>query len=181
MAWLILKLWSPVFFCFFLTGSVFKAGWRDCPAEWYQPSLEKDFSALRTLRNIVNRALNEARSQKQIHSFLEASVTITTDSAELQSVISSTFAESTVPSTNELPSLSNFLLVSQAQLSSTTETGTEKSTDSNSILTSSKYKDSNVQVSVNMSPFHKCPRCWKHTSDKQDHLCTRCQFVLNQI
>ena len=103
---------------------------------------------------------------------------ITTDLAELQSVISSTFTESNVPSTNELPSLSN---LSQAQLSSTTETGTEKSTDSNSILTSSKYKDSNVQVSVNMSPFHKCPRCWKHTSDKQDHLCTRCQFVLNQI
>ena len=37
----------------------------------------------------------------------------------------------------------------------------------NFFMSKSKYKDSNVQVSVNMSPFHKCPWCSVETHIRQ--------------
>ena len=160
-----------------IAGSVFKAGWRDCPKEWYQPSLDDDIKALRELRHIANTALSEAQSQQHIRSFLEASVTIYTNSAPLQSLLSTTFTDSSCPTTQNKSTLSDFLLVSQATLlNSDKEHGVSTTTDS--ILNWSKDQDCSVCVSVNVSPLHKCPRCWKHTVQEKEHMCERCQSVL---
>lgn len=37
-----------------------------------------------------------------------------------------------------------------------------------------------AEVSVNRARGEKCPRCWNHTAPAPDHLCTRCEEVLQQ-
>ena len=157
---------------------MFKAGWRDCPKEWYQPSLNDDVKALRELRDIVYTALSEARSHQHIRSFLEASVTIHTNSAPLQSLLSATFTDCSRPVTQSTSTLSDFLLVSQATLLNSSKEEHGVSTVTDSILNWSRDQDCSVCVSVSVSPLHKCPRCWKHTAQDKDSLCARCQSLL---
>ena len=38
----------------------------------------------------------------------------------------------------------------------------------------------NIKMEVKESPFFKCPRCWKHTAEKEDELCHRCDKVVNR-
>ena len=168
------------FSSFLIVGSVFKAGWRDCPDEWYQPSLADDFYVLREVRAICNKALNEARSRQVIRSFLAASTHLYTTSPKLASLISSVFPED---STKQTPihhhhSLSDFLLVSQASLSGTNEEDTAASRAEGMVDWPGEEEKCSVQVSVQVSSLHKCPRCWKHTSTKEDSPCERCSSVM---
>ncbi|CDO93799.1 unnamed protein product [Kluyveromyces dobzhanskii CBS 2104] len=38
-----------------------------------------------------------------------------------------------------------------------------------------------VQLSLEESTSHKCPRCWKHNSTSDEILCTRCEGVINAL
>ena len=165
-------------------GSVFKAGWRDCPDEWYQPTLAADFCVLREVRDICNKALSDARSRQEIRSFLAASIHIQATSPKLASLISSVLPKDSLAGTKQAPShhhsLSDFLLVSQASLSGTS--GADLDTVAGSAEGMVNCPGGNeqcpVQVSVQVSGLHKCPRCWKHTSTKKDSPCERCNSVM---
>lgn len=143
--------------------------------EWHNPVLAEDVLTLGELRDVCNKALNEARTQQHIRSFLEASVVIETTSSDLHSKILQYF-----PSTSEnlQYSLSDFLLVSQAVVS-TDKPGVRD----NSIVAISNDKIgkalSPVSVLVMVSRQHKCPRCWKHTSEEANSVCSRCETVLS--
>ncbi|SMN21860.1 similar to Saccharomyces cerevisiae YPL040C ISM1 Mitochondrial isoleucyl-tRNA synthetase, null mutant is deficient in respiratory growth [Maudiozyma saulgeensis] len=38
-----------------------------------------------------------------------------------------------------------------------------------------KIDELNCAIIIEPSVMHKCPRCWKHNSPEEDHLCNRCQ------
>jgi len=41
------------------------------------------------------------------------------------------------------------------------------------------FKIENSEFKVFKASGHKCPRCWKYTSTKEDELCSRCDEVVN--
>lgn len=159
---------------------MFKAGWRDCPDEWCQPSLSEQFHVLRNLRDTCNKALDEARSQQKIRSSLEASAHIHTNSPQLASLISSVFPKDTATTgklaSNHHHSLSEYLIVSQASLADTSEGDVAGCVQE--VLNWPDGEQCLVEVSVRVSCLHKCPRCWRHTSEEKESPCARCQSVL---
>jgi len=40
-------------------------------------------------------------------------------------------------------------------------------------------EDDRFVVVIKKSPLHKCPRCWRYISEKEDELCDRCEEVIN--
>ncbi|KAL5484444.1 hypothetical protein EMCRGX_G020949 [Ephydatia muelleri] len=93
----------------FENGSVFKAGWEDCPVEWHQPSIAAEFGVIRSVRDITNKALDQARSDKVLRSSLEAQASLRTDSSDVSSVLTKHLCPN--EASNEF-ALSDLLLVS---------------------------------------------------------------------
>ena len=156
-------------------GSVFKAGWMTPPSQWLQTELAADFEAIRAIRNVTNRILETARSEKAIGSSLEAQMAIQTDSVILDSLLG-THREGTGVEF----SLADILLVSDVTLDSNPALPNTRFSGTDEV----DYRGDACEVKVSVWPaaeagMHKCGRCWKFTSHAPDTLCQRCQHVMD--
>lgn len=167
-------------FVFLFVGSAFKSEWLDGPAEWSQPQLATEFEAIRTVRDISNKALDLARSKKLIRSSRDAEVAIVTDSRQLEQLLDDHIQ---APSTRERSvecSLKNILFVSRVSLSAME--GSQVSKESGQVT----YEGETTSVEVMAQPaawsgYCKCPRCWKYTSTVEGTACDRCRTVEEQM
>ncbi|MEO1133448.1 MAG: isoleucine--tRNA ligase, partial [Cyanobacteria bacterium J06639_1] len=67
--------------------SVFEAGWLHTPEQWNAPELGAIWNQLRGVRDEVNKALDDARSQKVIGASTEAKVALEVDDADLYGLL----------------------------------------------------------------------------------------------
>lgn len=156
-------------------GSVFKAGWEDCPVEWHQPSIAAEFGVIRSVRDITNKALDQARSDKVLRSSLEAQASLRTDSSDVSSVLTKHLCPN--EASNEF-ALSDLLLVSHIGVEDYQVGGERVGYSAEDRLMLPKGGEGRVLAVVGRSTLCKCPRCWKYTSSSQDQLCDRCFKVV---
>ena len=142
--------------------------------EWFQPDLAVEFEMIRSVRDICNKALDRARSDKAIKSSLEADATIVSSSSQLTSLLGQHNSPNTLSDSIEF-SLSDILLVSATSLSEREPSGCYVVRDR------VECGEEMVEVGVCVWPSEKskCPRCWKHTSSGEGVLCDRCSMVEN--
>jgi isoleucyl-tRNA synthetase len=67
--------------------SVFQAGWVQLDDQWQQPELAETWSQIRTVRQEVNRVLEQARTAKDIGSSLEAKVLLYVPDTDLRKLL----------------------------------------------------------------------------------------------
>ncbi len=136
--------------------------------------------ALRSIRELTNKAVENARIQKEIGSSNEADASIVTTSDRLNHLLQQNLSPDSEPGppTSVEFTLSDLLIVSDVTL---------MPVDHDEVVFVEKGEVSwegpcEVTVSVwpaRVSGKHKCPRCWRHTRTDQGELCTRCQGVEN--
>ena len=124
--------------------------------------------------DFVKYELPEVRSSINDEFFLEAKEKFSEikDSLSKEKIIKSTLELEIVTNSNEFLALdkvesSDWFLVSKVSnvSSSSKELGS--------------FKIDNNEFKVFKATGHKCPRCWKYTSIKEDELCSRCSEVVN--
>ena len=163
----------------------------DCPGEWFQPELSRDFDAIRSVRNIVTKALESARLHKDIKSSLEAEVVISVEVEGEQKAATAgghlhTLLDKYVGSHHVSPvefSLADILIISDVDLQISSRSDDIRQhvySDENTV----EYRGEAAHVKVSTWPVnrtavpkHKCPRCWKYDSSASGELCGRCRDV----
>lgn len=158
-------------------GSVFKSEWLVIPPEWDQPLLSAEFQAIRSVRDVCNKALDLARSDKAIGGSLEAELVIHTSSANLLSLLSQ--HEFVVRGSCDFP-LKDIMIVSGLTLSSNQIEGRYMYSD-DVIYDGEECKVQVVARAFADSEKLKCPRCWKFASDNVNSPCTRCLDSLKAL
>ena len=160
-----------------------------CPEEWYQPDLAHDFELLRSVKDISNKVLENARMDGLIRSSLEAELVLTSNSERLNNLLEKHTHESSSEARRDEHgsvefSLADLLIVSRVSLNNE---GVLPSQGAYRSLTEEvDSSDGVVEVKVAISPAsqsgkHKCPRCWKWTSPTEGALCSRCEMVLSTL
>ncbi|MEN9221072.1 MAG: isoleucine--tRNA ligase [Thermostichus sp. BF3_bins_97] len=92
------------------TLSVFEAGWMNLPETWLDPQLSLTWEQLRTLRQEVNKALEQARTEKVIGASTEAKVILKVGDPTLYRILEDHAAE-----------LRYLLIASQVEVAKSTE------------------------------------------------------------
>jgi isoleucyl-tRNA synthetase len=146
--------------------SVFQAGWVQLDPQWSQPALPETWQEIRSLRDGVNKILDNARLEKAIGSPLDAQVLLAVaDGAQKKRW------EALLTSANGVDELRYFLMVSQVSLvedvAAAPFTG----------------EINGVQIGVLKADGHKCDRCWNYSPTVGQHqghelLCNRCVGAL---
>ncbi len=157
------------------TPSVFQAGWAKLDAQWQQPKLVERWSQLRTIRQEVNKVLEQARSAKDIGSSLEAKALLYVADAELRSQLAALNpTDAVAPDGNHVDELRYLFLVSQVELLSTPAP-----------LAGLKYHSESDTLSIGVvdADGQKCDRCWNystHVGESEEHpaICDRCVAAL---
>ncbi|HEY9889369.1 MAG TPA: isoleucine--tRNA ligase, partial [Candidatus Obscuribacterales bacterium] len=157
------------------TQSVFEAGWVKLDDTWRQPTLAATWEQLRTVRQEVNRVLEQARAEKAIGSSLEAKVLLYVPDAELQAVLEALNpAAAVAPDSLHVDELRYLFLVSQVEVLTTPEP-----------LTAAQFRSEadHLGVGVVDADGEKCDRCWNystHIGESSDHatVCERCVAAL---
>ncbi|AFZ59014.1 isoleucine--tRNA ligase [Anabaena cylindrica FACHB-243] len=146
--------------------SVFEAGWVQVDDEWENEDLAEFWDTLRTLRNDVNKVLEQARIEKLIGSSLEAKALIHIPHKQLNDAIK---AFNPV-SGNGIDELRYLLLTSQVEI-----------LDSAEGLQGLKYTATTEDwtIAIVNADGQKCDRCWNystHVGESAEHplLCERC-------
>ena len=129
--------------------SILLSDWVQAKSEWDNEKLEEDFSQILKAREIVTRAIEPLRAEKQVGSSLEVAVYLNTENNE-------------VLKSNE-DELCNIFITSQAYVTS------EKPAD---FL--NEYKEDNFTVWVCKAEGEKCERCWKFRKLNSDGICEDC-------
>jgi len=153
--------------------SVFERGWPTAPALWRQAQLEAPMAQVLELRALINRQLEQCRSQGDLGASLEAQVNLelgADTSPELRAALA-LLENSPHPSVDNL---ADWLLVSKLTLAQGPASET-------SVLT--EACEAGVRVQISKAPGTKCERCWHYESDIGSHsahptLCGRCVDVL---
>jgi len=151
------------------TQSVFQAGWVQMDEAWKQPQLLPFWNQLRTLRDEVNKVLEQARADKAIGSSLDAKILLYVPDAELRQQLSGMNVDDSLTG-NRVDELRYFFLASQVEL-----------LESPSRLEGMKYQSQadDLGIGVADADGEKCDRCWNHSThvgESKDHplLCERC-------
>jgi isoleucyl-tRNA synthetase len=148
--------------------SILLAPWPELPTAWVLPAeKEKAFEALLMLRETVNAGLEQARSQEEIGSSLEASILI--------QPLSPTWQFVQALDENLLETI--FLVSGVEVLTSTTNVYTEYA------VLAEEEVDGEYKVYVIRATGDKCQRCWQYKETVGayvDHpsLCTRCHHAV---
>lgn len=129
--------------------SILLSDWVKAKSEWDNEKLEEDFSKILKAREIVTRAIEPLRAEKQVGSSLEVAVYLNTENNE-------------VLKSNE-DELCNIFITSQAYVTS------EKPID---FL--NEYKEDDFTVWVCKAEGEKCERCWKFRKLNSDGICEDC-------
>jgi isoleucyl-tRNA synthetase len=157
-------------------NSVFQAGWVDLDPQWHQPALAQRWAPLRSLRQEVNRVLEQARTAKEIGSSLEARALIyVADARWRQQLAALNPSDAIAAGANQVDELRYLLLVSQVEL-----------LDSPDSLADLPYhsQTETLAVGVTGAAGQKCDRCWNYSTQVGHHpdhpsLCERCVPALS--
>jgi isoleucyl-tRNA synthetase len=136
-------------------ASVFQAGWVNLDPQWHQPALAQRWTPLRSLRQEVNRVLEQARTAKAIGSSLEAKALIYVADANLRQQLRALNPQDTVAAgASHVDELRYLLLVSQVEI-----------LDSPDALTELPYhsQTETLAVAVTGAAGQKCDRCWNYS------------------
>ena len=149
-------------------SSVFQAGWVQMDDQWVKPEMVDFWSQVRTIRDEVNKVLEQARTDKAIGSSLAAKVLLHVADTEVRSRLASFNPDSL--SGNGVDELRYIFLTSQVEL-----------IDSADAVKGMKYHSSSDSLAIGVTDAdgEKCDRCWNHSvhvgeSDEHPLLCERC-------
>ena len=129
--------------------SILLSQWPVVKAEWNNAKVEEDFSKILKAREIVSRAIEPLRAEKQVGSSLEVAVYISVKDNE---VLKADEAE-----------LCNIFITSQAYV-----------TDEKPENVLNEYKEDDYTVWVTKAEGEKCARCWKYRKLDSDGICEEC-------
>lgn len=129
--------------------SILLSQWPVAKAEWNNAKVEEDFSKILKAREIVSRAIEPLRADKQVGSSLEVAVYISVKDNE---VLKADEAE-----------LCNIFITSQAYV-----------TDEKPENVLNEYKEDDYTVWVTKAEGEKCARCWKYRKLNSDGICEEC-------
>ncbi|MEA5617657.1 isoleucine--tRNA ligase [Cronbergia sp. UHCC 0137] len=146
--------------------SVFQAGWVQVDDEWEDEDLGEFWDTLRSLRNDVNKVLEQARTEKMIGSSLEAKVLLNIPHKQLREAIKGF----NPVQGNGIDELRYLLLTSQVEI-----------LDSTTTMSDLKYTATTEDwtIAIVNADGEKCDRCWNystHVGESAEHpmLCERC-------
>lgn len=128
--------------------SILLSDWVTVRDEWNNAQLEEDFAKILKAREVVTRAIEPLRAEKQVGSALEVAVYINSDDEVLKS--------------NEAE-LCNIFIVSQTHITS------EKPEN---VL--NEHTEDGLTVWVTKAEGQKCERCWKYRKLNSDGICDEC-------
>lgn len=133
-----------------------------------ESQLKKAIPVLLTAHSAVKGALEEARIAKYVGSSLQSSVVfhVPEESMTLKML---------EPLRNELEAI---FVVSHVDIEAGDGAQDPSEGQEWSCQTSFEVGDENVKVWVLPPKEHKCPRCWRYVSPKEDELCKRCDDVV---
>ncbi len=150
--------------------SVFESGWVETKDEWHKPELNKFWGMIGSLRDEVNKVMEQARTAKAIGSSLDAKVLLQVADVELKDKLASYNSSDTLSEKN-VDELRYFFLASQVELVD--------------FLLDSEYKSESdlTNIAVVKADGKKCDRCWNYSlsvgSFKDDPtICDRCNAAL---
>lgn len=155
--------------------SVFQAGWVKLDPQWSQPELVDRWSQLRTIRQEVNKVLEQARTAKDIGSSLEAKALIYVADADLRQTLAAMNPDNAIDSgNNHVDELRYLFLVSQVEV-----------LDSAEKLAGLKYRTESDSLGIGVvdADGQKCDRCWNYSThvgeaDEDPTICDRCVEAL---
>jgi isoleucyl-tRNA synthetase len=158
------------------TKSVFESGWAKLDEEWKHPELTDTWSQLRSIRQEVNKVLEQARTAKEIGSSLEAKALLyVTDEDLRQKLAAMNPVDATAAGSLHVDELRYLFLVSQVEVLDSAEKlkGLKFSSESDSL-----------GVGVVDAAGEKCDRCWNYSTfvgQDSEHaaVCDRCVAALN--
>ena len=133
--------------------SILLSSWPKAQPEWNNVKLEEDFTKILKAREVVTRAIEPLRAEKQVGSSLEVAVYVKAD-------------DDTVLKANE-EELCNIFITSQAYVCS------EKSEN---VL--NEYTEEGYTVWVTKAEGEKCERCWKYRKLNSDGICSECEEAI---
>ena len=128
--------------------SILLSSWPVARPEWTNAQLEEDFAKILKAREVVTRAIEPLRAEKQVGSSLEVAVYVNSDDSVLKA--------------NE-DELCNIFITSQAYVTS------EKPEN---VL--NEYTEDGYTVWVTKAQGEKCERCWKYRKLNSDGICDEC-------
>lgn len=129
--------------------SILLSNWPKANSEWTNEKLEEDFSKILKAREVVTRAIEPLRAEKQVGSSLEVAVYVSV-------------ADNSVLKANE-NELCNIFITSQACV-----------TDVKPENVLNEYKEDDYTVWVIKAEGEKCSRCWKYRKLNSDGICEEC-------
>jgi len=129
--------------------SILLASWAKSNPQWTNAALEEEFNKILKSREVVSRAIEPLRADKQIGSSLEAAVYIKAD-------------DEAVLKANEAD-LADIYIVSQAFL-----------TDEKPSEVLAEHNEDGYTVWVTKAHGEKCTRCWKYRDLNADGICSDC-------
>ncbi len=138
--------------------SILLSDWPVSNAKWANEKIEKEFTKILKLREIVTKAIEPLRAEKEIGSSLEVAVYVSGGDKELLETYK-----------NEL---SNIFITSQAYI-----------TDSKPEGVMNEYKEDDYTIYVTRAHGEKCDRCWKYRDlidiDGNGAICRECMDAIN--
>jgi isoleucyl-tRNA synthetase len=149
--------------------SVFQSGWVKLDPQWQKPELNDLWEKVRGVRQEANKVLEQARTQKDIGSSLEAKLLLYVADGELKQKLAAMNAADSL-SGNRVDELRYLFLTSQVELLESPEA-----------IAAAKYHSLTDALGVGVvdAEGQKCDRCWNystHVGKSADHplLCERC-------
>jgi isoleucyl-tRNA synthetase len=154
--------------------SVFQSGWVNIDSQWQNPEMAAIWEQVRGVRQEANKVLEQARTQKEIGSSLEAKLLIYVADAGLKHKLAAMNATDSL-SGNRVDELRYLFLTSQVEL-----------LDSSDAIAATQYHSLNDALGVGVvdADGQKCDRCWNystHVGESAAHplLCERCVPALS--
>ena len=142
-------IWMSIPECQKDVESALLTDWPKVHSEWNNSKLEEDFSKILKTREVVSRAIEPLRAEKQVGSSLEVAVYVS-------------IADNEILKNNE-KDLADIFIVSQAYVTD------EKPSD-----VMNEYKEDDYTVWVTKAEGEKCSRCWKYRKLNSDGICEDC-------
>jgi isoleucyl-tRNA synthetase len=134
--------------------------------KWLNEDIRDNWNKMSQVRDVVLKALEEKRINKDIGNALEAKVKIATKDAEILKLLNRY---------KEL--LADIFIVSAVEIEEADKSQTIEAKDSEGI---------DFIVKVEKIPGTKCPRCWRYVKklsevDGYENVCLRCKEAINKI
>jgi isoleucyl-tRNA synthetase len=155
--------------------SVFQAGWVQLDDQYRQPELAATWTQLRTVRQEVNKVLEQARTAKDIGSSLEAKALIYVADPDLRATLTAMNpVDAVAPGANHVDELRYLFLVSQVEV-----------LDDPAKLAGLKYSTEADALGIGVvdAEGQKCDRCWNYSTQVGESvddptICDRCVEAL---